>query len=241
MSNPPALADALRIRRHQPTRLESFVDASFAFAVTLLVISIGHLPTSVPEMLHALRGIPAFALSFLLIARVWAAHRAWSRHYDIEDTYSLQLSLVLVFLVLVFVYPLRFIFGLLFSSFSKGYLSDVPLELHSIDEYRMAFEVYGIGFAAIAGVFLLLYRHAAHATDRIGLDAVERVATRMHCQLWLSIGLVALASAACAAAIPLDERSNWLFTIPGGLYALNGVFSPLIRRRAARRLATAAA
>src|SRR5579859_6119970 len=138
MSNPPDLAAALRIRRHQPTRLESFVDASFAFAVTLLAISIGHLPTSVPEMLHALRGIPAFALSFLLIARVWAAHRAWSRHYDIEDRYSLQLSLVLVFLVLVFVYPLRFIFGLLFSSFSHGFLSDMPIGVNTIEEYREA-------------------------------------------------------------------------------------------------------
>jgi hypothetical protein len=240
MSNPTALADALRVRRHQPTRLESFVDASFAFAVTLLAISIGHLPTSVSEMLHALRGIPAFALSFLLIARVWLAHRAWSRHYDIEDTFSIQLSLVLVFLVLVFVYPLRFIFGLLFAWLSHNYLTDQPIEVNSIHEYRMAFEVYGIGFAAIAGVFVLLYRHAAHAAERIGLDAAERIVTQMHSRVWMGIGLVALTSAACAAAIPLDERSDWVFTIPGGLYALNGVIAPLIRRRAAQRLAAAA-
>ena len=61
--------DVLCIRRHQPTRLEGFVDASFAFAVTLLMISIGHLPSSVPEMLHAMRGTPAFALCFLSLAR----------------------------------------------------------------------------------------------------------------------------------------------------------------------------
>jgi len=240
MPTTPALADALRVRRHQPTRPESFVDASFAFAVTLLVISIGHLPTSVPEMLHALRGMPAFALSFLLIARVWFAHRAWSRHYDLEDTPSIRLSLALVFLVLVFVYPLRFIFGLLFAWLSHGYLSDLPIELHSVDEYRWAFEVYGLGFASIAAVFALLYRHALRAGDRIGLDATERAATAMHLQVWISVGAVALLSAASAAAIPLDERQSWVFTIPGGLYALNGILAPLIRRRAARHLAAAA-
>jgi len=62
MSTVVNVNDVLRTRRHQPTRLEGFVDASFAFAVTLLVISIGHVPGSVAEMLHALRGLPAFAL-----------------------------------------------------------------------------------------------------------------------------------------------------------------------------------
>ena len=51
----PDLDDALRIRRHQPTRLEGFIDATFAFAVTLLVISIGHTADSVPEMLRVAR------------------------------------------------------------------------------------------------------------------------------------------------------------------------------------------
>ena len=114
--------DVLRIRRHQPTRLEGFVDASFAFAVTVLVISFGHVPASVPEMLHALRGLPAFAVSFLLIARIWKAHRDWSRHYDIEDATSLRLSLLLVFVVLVFVYPLRLLFALFFAWIGHGFL-----------------------------------------------------------------------------------------------------------------------
>jgi uncharacterized membrane protein len=72
-------SDVLHIRRHNPTRLEGFVNASFAFAVTLLVISIGHVPGSVPEMLRALRGLPAFALCLLAIARIWKSHRDWSR------------------------------------------------------------------------------------------------------------------------------------------------------------------
>jgi uncharacterized membrane protein len=62
-------ADILKIRRHEPTRLENFVDAAFAFAVTVLVISIGHVPNTVAEMLQALRGLPTFVVTFLLITR----------------------------------------------------------------------------------------------------------------------------------------------------------------------------
>jgi hypothetical protein len=199
------------------------------------------LPTSVPDMLHALRGLPAFATSFLLIVRIWYAHRGWSRHYDLEDMRAIRLSLVLVFLVLVFVYPLRFIFSLLFGWLSHGWLADQPIELNSIEEYRMAFEVYGLGFAAIAAVFALLYRHAERMAAEIGLDAAERAATRMHVAIWCAIGGIALLSAATAALMPLDEHRTWPFTIPGALYALNGALVPWIRRRHARRHAQAAA
>jgi len=233
MSPASTPSDALRVRRHQPTRLEGFVDASFAFVVTMLVISVGHVPNSIPDMLHALRGVPAFALSFLLIARFWKAHRDWSRCYDIEDGRAILLSLALVFVVLVFAYPLRFIFALLCRWLSGGWLIDQPIELHSIDEYRIAFEVYGVGFAAIATLFALLYGHALRvAAD---LDVRERIATRMHLQLWCMTGGVAVLSAVSAAALPLDEQRGWLFGVPGTIYALNGVLAPAIRRWHQRR------
>lgn len=229
--------DVLRIRRHQPTRLEGFVDASFAFAVTLLMISIGHLPQSVPEMLHALRGTPAFALCFLSIARIWKSHRDWSRHYDIEDSTSLALSLLLVFVVLVFVYPLRLLFALFFAWISAGHLADQALELHDVEELRAAFEVYGIGFGAIAGLFALLYRHALRNARAIGLDAREMLATRMNVAIWT--GFVALAALSILSALLLPFRNDqpWVYTIPGAIFALSGVLTSTIKRRYARRLA----
>jgi len=232
-----AIPDVLRIRRHQPTRLEGFVDASFAFAVTLLMISIGHLPQSVPEMLHALRGTPAFALCFLSIARIWKSHRDWSRHYDIEDSTSLVLSLLLVFVVLVFVYPLRLLFALFFAWISAGHLADQPLELRDVEDLRAAFEVYGIGFGAIAGLFALLYRHALRNARTIGLDAREMIATRMHVAIWT--GFVALAALSILSALLLPFRNDqpWVYTIPGMIFALSGVVTTAIRRRYASRIA----
>lgn len=228
----PSADSALRIRRHQPTRLEGFVDASFAFAVTLLVISVGHVPASVPDMLQALRGMPAFGLSFLLLVRIWNAHRQWSRHYDIEDGTTTGLSLALVFIVLVFVYPLRFLFALLVSWLSAGFLAEQPILIQTIDEFRMAFVVYGLAFVAIALIFVRLHVHALRRA--VDLSAREAVATRMHASLWWMQGGIALLSTLAAALLPFSTSKGWLFAVPGTLYALIGIGAPAIRRAYAR-------
>jgi uncharacterized membrane protein len=240
MADATNIQAVLRIRRHQPTRLEGFVDASFAFAITLLVISIGHTPATVPEMLHALRGIPAFAVCFLLLARLWNAHREWSRHYDIEDGVSIGLSLVLVFVVIVFVYPLRLLFALLFAWISGGYLVDQPVAMHDLEELRWAFEVYGAGFATICAVFALLYLHAARRAGAIGLDARERLATQMHVAIWATQFATAGVSIASAALLPFHVDQPFVFTIPGALYAAIGITAPAIHRHYTRRIAALA-
>jgi hypothetical protein len=228
-------ADALRIRSHQPSRLESFVDAAFAFAVTVLVISFGKVPASVPEMLHALRGLPAFAVTFLLIVRIWKSHFDWSRHYALQDDTSLRLSLLLVFVVLIYIYPLRLLFSLLFAWISHGYLVDQPVSLQSVEELRVAFEVYGLGFGSIAALMALLYRHALRKAGAIGLSAGEIVATRMHVAIWGALVAIAGLSVLSAALLPFHNDQPFVFTIPGALYALIGLTSTVIRRHYARQ------
>lgn len=237
MSTAVRINDVLRTRRHQPTRLEGFVDASFAFAVTLLVISIGHVPGSVPEMLHALRGLPAFAACFLAIARIWKSHRDWSRHYDLEDPAAQVLSLLLVFVVLVYVYPLRLLFALFFEWVSRGYLVDQPVQLSNVDELRSAFEVYGIGFCAISALFALLYRHALRLADVIGLDTRERIATQINVVVWTALVGVGLLSVLSAALLPFRHDQPWLLMVPGMVLALSGFVTGAIKRNGARRLA----
>jgi hypothetical protein len=89
MNTAVRVADVLRGRRHGPTRLDGFVDASFAFAVTLLAISIGDVTASVDEMLQARHGLPVFALCFLAIARICKSQRDWNRCHDLQDATGL--------------------------------------------------------------------------------------------------------------------------------------------------------
>ena len=213
-------SDVMRVRRQQPTRLEGFVDSAFAFAVTLIVISIGHAPANVPEMLQALRGLPTFAACFLLIARFWANHRAWSRYYDLEDRTSVVLSLLLVFFVLSYVYPLRLLFSLTFASFTHNWLIDVPIVIHDVDEIRAAYVVFGVGLMAISFVFVQLYRHALACAAQIGLSADEILFTRTRVFGWSATLIVSLISVVSAYFIDFNVDRPWLFVVPGCVYWL---------------------
>ena len=96
-------ADGFRQRGQQVTRLETFVDAAFAFSLTLLVIVFDDLPDSVAELRAALRQVPAFAFCFAMLAMFWAAHNRWSRRFGLEDARSALLSLGMVFVVMIII------------------------------------------------------------------------------------------------------------------------------------------
>ena len=229
-----------RLRGSQPTRVDAFVDAAFAFAVTLLVIAIGHVPESIAELVQAMRGVPAFAASFFVIARLWQSHRHWSRRYGIEDAYSVRLSLGLVFIVLVYVYPLRMVAELTLASLSGGALAETPVVLTNVTELRTLYIVFGVGYALAGVVFLLLHRHALANADALGLTREERIRTETVCWRWTAVVAIALLSALGGLALPMGRDKALPFDlVPGLIYALLFVAFALLRRRERRALGVA--
>src|SRR3982751_2251540 len=108
------------LRGREVTRLESFSDAVFAFALTLLVVSLD-VPKSFNDLVITMRGFPAFAICFLFLALIWNGHYKFCRRYGLDDGTARFLTCVMLFLVLFYVYPLKFLFnfsitGLLFGS-----------------------------------------------------------------------------------------------------------------------------
>ena len=229
--------NGFRIRGGQPTRTDAFVDAAFAFAVTLLVIAIGHVPASVGDLVQALRGVPAFAASFFVIARFWQSHRHWSRRYGIEDDYGTRLSLALVFIVLVYVYPLRMVAELTLAGISGGVLAESPIEITSIAELRTLYAVFGIGYTLTATLFLLLHRHALARADTLALSASERLRTQTLCARWRWVIIVALASTLLGLVLPMGRgESVPLDSAPGLLYILVYVGFRVLTKREQRQL-----
>jgi uncharacterized membrane protein len=237
----PATVPGFRLRGPQPTRVDAFVDAAFAFAVTLLVISVGQMPTSVGDLWRALRGVPAFALSFYVIARVWLSHRRWTLCYGLEDGHTVRLSLLLVFVILLYVYPLRLLFSLMFSGWSGGWLAEQPVVLHGYGELRAAYLIFGIGYAAIALLMGLLYRHAWQLADALELDATERALTSAVMQRWFVMIAVPATSIVLALGIPMRDGHPLEPTAPGLPYLVIAVVRAVYARREARTLAAAAA
>lgn len=138
--------DHVRQRGLAATRLEAFCDAAFAFSVTILVISTGGVPGSYAELMAALRrDVPAFAASFTAIAAFWAAHRMWSQRYGLEDRTSTFLSLAMVFVMLIYVYPLKMVFGA--GPWVSGGALPAKFSIASRGMVGL-FVIYGLGFAA---------------------------------------------------------------------------------------------
>src|SRR5690606_24262030 len=142
--------DGFRLRGQQVTRLETFVDAAFAFALTLLVIFFETLPTTYDEPSEALRRVPTFMMCFVLLAMFWAAHNRWSRRFGLDDMASTIWSLGLVLVMLVYVYPLRMVVSSGLWLASGGF---VPTELvltgpGAVYDLLWAFIIYGVGFGA---------------------------------------------------------------------------------------------
>jgi uncharacterized membrane protein len=240
MTLPTTLDDNGFQIRGGPTRTDAFVDAAFAFAVTLLVISIGHVPASVEELVQALRGLPAFAASFFVISRLWIAHRHWSRRYGIEDDYSTRLSVALVFIVLVYVYPLRMVAELTLATLSGGALAETPrITVMTVTELRTLYVVFGAGYALAGIMFLLLHRHALALADALGLTREERIRTETVCLRWAAVITIALLSVLGGLVLPMGSGELVLFDIAPGLIYLLLFLAFAALRRKERRVLTA--
>ncbi len=172
-----------RLRGLEVTRLDTFIDAAFAFVLTLLVISFDEIPSTYAEMLAAVKRIPGFAASFAMLMMFWLQHRRWSRRYGLENSKTILLSLTLIFVVLVYVYPLRMIFEGMFSALSDGYLpSSFRIETH--DDLRMIFAFYSVGFLAMSLLISQLYRTVMRSSTMLALNRLELRTTRIVMQSW---------------------------------------------------------
>ena len=85
-----------RLRGSNMTRIEVFIDAAFAFAVTMLVISFDRIPQTFDEVVVAIKEIPAFTIAVVQLVWIWNAHSNWSARYGLRDAKTVTLSTALL-------------------------------------------------------------------------------------------------------------------------------------------------
>jgi uncharacterized membrane protein len=167
-----------RIRGKEISRVEGLSDAVFGFAITLLIVSL-EVPKSAEEVLHMMRGFFAFAITFALLFMVWRTQFKFFRRYGLEDNKTVLLNAVLLFTILFFVYPLKFVFTamldrLVFKHF--GYA--VTTDSFSKGPGLLLMSIYFMGWAAVFAVFALMYRHALSKRHELQLNEIEEFDTR---------------------------------------------------------------
>jgi uncharacterized membrane protein len=171
-----------RVRGHEVTRLEAFSDVVFGFALALIMVSL-EAPTSFEELMQTLRGFPAFAICFAILTWVWHVHHTFFRRYALTDEITIALNTALLFVVLFYTYPLKFLFSLVTGQIQGTYGGPTLMV------------IYGVGFAGIFALFVALYWRAWRLREELDLNELERWDTRTSMIMYASYVLIGLASA----------------------------------------------
>lgn len=239
MGNEQAQRDAsgFRQRGSRVTRTETFVDAAFAFSLTLLVIFQNDLPQTAAELRAALLRVPTFVLCFAMLALFWAAHNRWSRRFGMDDARALVLSLSLVLVVMVYVYPLRMVISSFLAMMTGGAL---PSELgfdrtRPMLDVQTTFIVYSVGFMMLSLIVWALNRHALAQADALALDAEERYQTRSEAGSHAILAATALLSICLSLLVLARGAQGWgMGGLPMWVYATLPAVMPIYWMRRER-------
>lgn len=216
--------DGFAWRGGNPTRVEALTDMVFAFALTLLVVS-GEPPRSFPDLVDQLWGFPGFIAAFALFLLVWHSHYIFFRRYALEDGWTTTLNAGLLFIILFFVYPLKFEATML-SDFIRSVAEGAPRAPFTMQEARDALVLLSVAYAAVFFMFALLYRHALARRSQLGLTEREHAMTRF--SFWQQVVHVGVPLLVVAVAqIPgfLGPASGFLYFLIGPLIALAGAIT----------------
>lgn len=224
------------MRRDEPTRIEGFSDAVFGFSLTLLAFSL-----EVPGSVEALRTLAVAQLvptmaAFALMCWIWAEHNSFFRQFGLQDSTTVVLNSALLFLVVFYTYPLKFMAVYLWALIADGFdWNGILQALQSSGSLDLTARrsrggdgdlmmIYHLGFIALFGIFSLLYRHALKQKEALALDEVELFEARNGqrvCLISVSIGILGFVVMLFASQ-DLKGASGIVYMLMGPAHGING-------------------
>ena len=235
-----------RWRSHEVSRTEGLSDAVFGFAITLLVVSL-EVPKTYGELMQTMRGFGAFAISFTLLFIVWYNQYKFFRRYGLQDNLTMLLNGVLLFVVLFYVYPLKFVFTFLTNQLTGG-RGEITLPngtvghmVETAQQVGKLMLIFGAGYVAVFGVFVLLYWHAYRQRARLELNELEEFDTRVDVQesaLNVVVGVLSIMVAALAGRF--SPYAGFVYMLIPVVLTIHGTIMGNRRRRIERKFDTMA-
>jgi len=231
-----------RWRGTEVSRLEALSDAVFGFAITLLVVSLEP-PRTFDQLLLAVRGFFTFAACFALLFMVWLNQYRWFRRYGLEDGVTVWLNAVLLFVIVFFVYPLKFVFGLVVANFMGAEVNVTRTAggatvrvFTEAGQPQTMMLIFGGGYVAVFLLFALMYGHAWRRRDALRLDEVERWETRDNIRETLLHAGIGVLSAVVSLRFGA-WMSGLVYMLIAPVMTVHGFISGAGRRRLDARLA----
>jgi len=171
-----------QLRGKEMNRIEAVSDVVFGFALALLVVSL-EVPHTYADLINAMRGFPAFALAFAALMAVWVRHYYFFRYYGLDDPTTIVINTVLLFVVLFYVYPLKFLCNVFLAP-----LTGMPMRITNAQggmrlvmaygDTRGLQMIFGSGFTAVYLVYAAMYWHAWRMREALHLSTFEIAHTR---------------------------------------------------------------
>ena len=195
-------------RGGQVTRIEALTDAVFGFAITFLFVSFD-VPADFDALLLQLRGFIPFAFCFALLLLVWYYHYKLFGKFDLDDGFTMLLNSVLLFVVLFYIFPLKFVF----TSWLGG-----GRTFSDYEQIRTMMSIYSAGYCAVFLVFGLMYHHAYRMRGHLQLGEDDAFYALQHIGECAVMVLVGLTSIVLAQTVPL----RWSALAAGFIYMTIG-------------------
>lgn len=236
---PPGLTGekSFRWRGTSQTRLESFSNAVFGFAVTLLVVA-SEVPQTFGQLEEAMRGFVAFGLCFSVLVMLWHYQASYFRRYAINDSVSVVLTAILLFLVLFYVYPLKFLTTMIVEALAGNWSVTLPdgsvVPRITSGETPRLMLIYSGGYCVIFLLFSTLYYRAYRFREVLQLNSDETFITTLSLQNCLIQAAIGLTSVLMAWLVPptFAPLSGLIYFLIGPCIGLN-VWIQLRKRKRA--------
>lgn len=146
-----------------------------------------------------------------LITLVWFEHFKFFIRYGFRSGRIVMLNTILLFLLLFYVYPLKFLtkllvkiyYGLISPFF--GVNTTVGMEINTMitpPEMNRLMVIYGLGAASLFIILMLMYRYAHKQKDELELNEIEIFDTKASITANLLMGSIPLLSVFLVLVIP---------------------------------------
>ena len=216
------------------TRIEALSDGVFALAIALLLIS-SDIPQTFDELRLFLKNFFPFAATISILTLVWYQHYVFFIRYGMKDAGIVALNTLLLFLVLFFVYPLKFLFQVLFDLFFGLLTGNQDALRHLFTEVILEKDaptlmvIYGFGGALVFLTMSLMYLIAYKKRDKLELTDIEIYDTKSNIYVNLFMAGIPVVSA-LISLFKIGGGGGLTFTISGNIYMIYAVIMPIFGR-----------
>lgn len=217
------MREEFKIRGDNPTRLENFSDAVFAFSITLLMISL-EVPETFSRILELTDELIAFATTIIPLLMIWQQHRMFFRRYGLDDSTILKWNTILLFIVLIFIFPLKFLSLFLIRFFTMIFFGTGNVFATMIEGGQVPWLMvyYGTGALGILFVLSRFYKHALKKKEELELSNYETKITQYYFRVFTHLCFVPVVSIAFVLVF-MNINVTLASIISGVLYSLTGI------------------